>query len=183
MHSTATTGRLLAVGDILAFEYELVVEGEEVLRRDLRLLELLAVDRDLADRQAHRVGVPDLLDEAGATAALEGRKKVGVREIDAVLLMVGEGPERSSAQALARRLGVLDRIRFLGTRRGIAEIAGMADVFLARDLLLDRQVEKVTHHKIADLQSALERQNDRSRAGRVATSGSRPGHWPSLGGR
>jgi N-acetyl-alpha-D-glucosaminyl L-malate synthase BshA len=52
------------------------------------------------------------------------------REVDAVLLMVGEGPERSSAQALARRLGVLDRIRFLGTRRGIAEIAGMADVFL-----------------------------------------------------
>jgi N-acetyl-alpha-D-glucosaminyl L-malate synthase BshA len=52
------------------------------------------------------------------------------REIDAVLLMVGEGPERSSAQALARRLGVLDRIRFLGTRRGIAEIAAMADVFL-----------------------------------------------------
>jgi N-acetyl-alpha-D-glucosaminyl L-malate synthase BshA len=52
------------------------------------------------------------------------------READAVLLMVGEGPERSSAQALARRLGVLDRIHFLGTRREIAQIAGMADVFL-----------------------------------------------------
>ena len=52
------------------------------------------------------------------------------RETDAVMLMVGEGPERSSAQALARRLGVLDRIRFLGTRREIAQIAGMADVFL-----------------------------------------------------
>jgi len=51
-------------------------------------------------------------------------------EADAVMLMVGEGPERSSAQALARRLGVLDRIRFLGTRREIAQIAGMADVFL-----------------------------------------------------
>jgi N-acetyl-alpha-D-glucosaminyl L-malate synthase BshA len=52
------------------------------------------------------------------------------RETDAVMLMVGEGPERSSAQALARRLGVADRIRFLGTRREIAQIAGMADVFL-----------------------------------------------------
>ena len=51
-------------------------------------------------------------------------------ETDAVMLMVGEGPERSSTQALARRLGVLDRIRFLGTRREIAQIAGMADVFL-----------------------------------------------------
>ncbi len=39
------------------------------------------------------------------------------REVDAVLLMVGEGPERSSAQALARRLGLQDRIRFLGARQ------------------------------------------------------------------
>jgi N-acetyl-alpha-D-glucosaminyl L-malate synthase BshA len=52
------------------------------------------------------------------------------REVDSVLLMVGEGPERSSAQALARRLGVLDRMRFLGTQQDIAEIAAMADVFL-----------------------------------------------------
>jgi N-acetyl-alpha-D-glucosaminyl L-malate synthase BshA len=52
------------------------------------------------------------------------------REIDAVLLMVGEGPERSSAQALARRLGILDRMRFLGTQQHIAEIAALADVFL-----------------------------------------------------
>jgi N-acetyl-alpha-D-glucosaminyl L-malate synthase BshA len=52
------------------------------------------------------------------------------REVDAVLLMVGEGPERSSAQALARRLGLLDRMRFLGMQQDIAEIAAMADVFL-----------------------------------------------------
>jgi N-acetyl-alpha-D-glucosaminyl L-malate synthase BshA len=52
------------------------------------------------------------------------------REVDAVLLMVGEGPERSSAQALARRLGVLDRMRFLGTQQDIGEVATMADVFL-----------------------------------------------------
>jgi N-acetyl-alpha-D-glucosaminyl L-malate synthase BshA len=52
------------------------------------------------------------------------------REVDAVLLMVGEGPERSSAQALARRLGLQERLRFLGTQESIEEIAGMADVFL-----------------------------------------------------
>jgi N-acetyl-alpha-D-glucosaminyl L-malate synthase BshA len=52
------------------------------------------------------------------------------REIDAVLLMVGEGPERSSAQALARRLGLMDRVRFLGTQNAIEEIAPLADVFL-----------------------------------------------------
>jgi N-acetyl-alpha-D-glucosaminyl L-malate synthase BshA len=53
-----------------------------------------------------------------------------VQEAPAVLLMVGEGPERSSAQALARRLGLQDRVRFLGTQERVEEIAGMADVFL-----------------------------------------------------
>jgi N-acetyl-alpha-D-glucosaminyl L-malate synthase BshA len=52
------------------------------------------------------------------------------REAPAVLLMVGEGPERSSAQALARRLGVQNRVRFLGTQESVEEIVGMADVFL-----------------------------------------------------
>ncbi len=53
-----------------------------------------------------------------------------VREVPAVLLMVGEGPERASAQALARRLGVQDRVRFLGRQDRIEEIMGLADVFL-----------------------------------------------------
>ena len=52
------------------------------------------------------------------------------REVPTVLLMVGEGPERSSAQALARRLGLQDRVRFLGTQESIEQIAGMADVLL-----------------------------------------------------
>jgi L-malate glycosyltransferase len=53
-----------------------------------------------------------------------------VREVPAVLLMVGEGPERASAQALARRLGVVDRVKFLGRHDRIEEITSVADVFL-----------------------------------------------------
>jgi len=52
------------------------------------------------------------------------------REVDAVLLMVGEGPERSAAQALARRLGLADRVRFLGVYESISELVARADVFL-----------------------------------------------------
>jgi N-acetyl-alpha-D-glucosaminyl L-malate synthase BshA len=48
----------------------------------------------------------------------------------AVLLMVGEGPERASAQALARRLGLAERIRFLGRQDRIEEVTAVADVFL-----------------------------------------------------
>ena len=44
------------------------------------------------------------------------------REVPSVLLMVGEGPERASAQALARRLGLQDRVRFLGRQDRIEEL-------------------------------------------------------------
>jgi N-acetyl-alpha-D-glucosaminyl L-malate synthase BshA len=52
------------------------------------------------------------------------------REVKAVLLVVGDGPERSSAQALARRLGVLDKVRFLGRQDRVEEILGIADLYL-----------------------------------------------------
>ena len=51
-------------------------------------------------------------------------------EVPSVLVMVGEGPERASAQALARRLGLHDRVRFLGRQDHIEDIMSMADVFL-----------------------------------------------------
>jgi len=52
------------------------------------------------------------------------------RELPAVLLMVGEGPERAQAQALARRLGVAERVRFIGQRESALEAMGLAAVFL-----------------------------------------------------
>ncbi|HEX6736815.1 MAG TPA: N-acetyl-alpha-D-glucosaminyl L-malate synthase BshA [Vicinamibacteria bacterium] len=53
-----------------------------------------------------------------------------LREVPSVLLMVGEGPERASAQALARRLGIAERVKFLGRQDHAEELAGLADVFL-----------------------------------------------------
>jgi N-acetyl-alpha-D-glucosaminyl L-malate synthase BshA len=52
------------------------------------------------------------------------------REIPAVLLMVGDGPERAAAQALARRLGVEQRVRFLGRQDEVEQIIGVADLLL-----------------------------------------------------
>lgn len=51
-------------------------------------------------------------------------------EVPAVLLLVGDGPERTSAQALARRLGVQDYVRFLGRQDSAQEIVACGDVFL-----------------------------------------------------
>lgn len=45
------------------------------------------------------------------------------------LVLVGDGPDRSLLMAQARRLGVIDRVHFLGTRTDVPEILCAADVF------------------------------------------------------
>lgn len=50
--------------------------------------------------------------------------------IPARLIMVGEGPEKMSAVGVAKQLGVLDRIRFLGNHENIEDILPSADLVL-----------------------------------------------------
>ncbi len=53
-----------------------------------------------------------------------------VKDVRAKLLMIGDGPDRESALQLARELGVLDRVWFLGKQDYIQEFLPMADVLL-----------------------------------------------------
>lgn len=46
------------------------------------------------------------------------------------LLMVGDGPDRSQAEHLARDLGVAHNVRFLGKQDAIEEILSVSDLFL-----------------------------------------------------
>jgi N-acetyl-alpha-D-glucosaminyl L-malate synthase BshA len=48
----------------------------------------------------------------------------------AVLLMVGDGPERPAAEALARQLGIEQDVNFLGKTTEVERILGISDVFL-----------------------------------------------------
>jgi len=52
------------------------------------------------------------------------------RYMPAKLLMVGDGPERSVTEELARELGVMDDIRFVGKQEQIEEILVVSDLFL-----------------------------------------------------
>jgi N-acetyl-alpha-D-glucosaminyl L-malate synthase BshA len=52
------------------------------------------------------------------------------REVASVLVMAGEGPERAAAQALARRLDLYERVRFVGRQDRVEELLATADVFL-----------------------------------------------------
>jgi L-malate glycosyltransferase len=52
------------------------------------------------------------------------------RELPARLLMVGDGPDRSQAEWLARRLKIQDRVHFLGKQAGVSDLLPLADLML-----------------------------------------------------
>ena len=46
------------------------------------------------------------------------------------LMLIGDGPDRSTAEYLARKLGVRDRIHFLGKQDNVNELLPVADLML-----------------------------------------------------
>ena len=52
------------------------------------------------------------------------------KSVDAVLVMIGEGPTLRSARDLAEQLGVTNRVRFLGNQQDVPSLMGCGDVFL-----------------------------------------------------
>ncbi|MGH9588224.1 MAG: N-acetyl-alpha-D-glucosaminyl L-malate synthase BshA [Acidobacteriaceae bacterium] len=52
------------------------------------------------------------------------------REIPTRLLLIGDGPDRSQAEWLARRLHIQDRIHFLGKQAGVSDLLPLADLML-----------------------------------------------------
>jgi glycosyltransferase involved in cell wall biosynthesis len=48
---------------------------------------------------------------------------------DAVFVLAGDGPQRDGLERLAARLGIRDRVRFLGERADVAELLAVCDVF------------------------------------------------------
>ena len=52
------------------------------------------------------------------------------KKIPAKLLMVGDGPEKAAAEQLCQKLGISDKVLFLGNSNGIDEILSYTDLFL-----------------------------------------------------
>ena len=57
-------------------------------------------------------------------------KKVLDHHIDAILVMVGEGPERMAAVGVAKQLGISDWIKYLGNYENIESIIPCADLVI-----------------------------------------------------
>jgi N-acetyl-alpha-D-glucosaminyl L-malate synthase BshA len=52
------------------------------------------------------------------------------KKIPSLLLLVGDGPDRSNCEVLVRDLGLQDSIKFLGKQQEIIEILSASDLFL-----------------------------------------------------
>lgn len=52
------------------------------------------------------------------------------QKIKSKLLIVGDGPDRSSAEQLARELGIVEDVKFLGKQAEIIPLLSIADLFL-----------------------------------------------------
>jgi N-acetyl-alpha-D-glucosaminyl L-malate synthase BshA len=52
------------------------------------------------------------------------------KEVPGKLLFVGDGPERCTAEDLAKELGIFDEIRFVGKQEQMEDILAIADLFL-----------------------------------------------------
>ncbi len=52
------------------------------------------------------------------------------KEIPSKLLMIGDGPERSHAEAMCRELNISNDVRFLGKLEAVEEVLSVADLFL-----------------------------------------------------
>lgn len=65
-----------------------------------------------------------------ATDVVHVLHRIRQEGVAAMLLLVGDGPDRVPAEHLARELGVYEHIRFLGKQEPVEEILSIADVFL-----------------------------------------------------
>lgn len=52
------------------------------------------------------------------------------KELPSKLILVGDGPDRSECERLARQLNLTDKIKFLGKQDGLVEILTASDIFL-----------------------------------------------------
>ena len=71
-----------------------------------------------ADRSLDLVFVGRLVSDKGVDILLEALRALVGQDLHPGLTVVGEGPERPALEAQARRLGLQDRVAFLGTQVG-----------------------------------------------------------------
>jgi glycosyltransferase involved in cell wall biosynthesis len=75
------------------------------------------------------ISVGRLVDSKGHAELIDAFARVASVTPDAVLLLVGDGPERGNLERQVAAAGVADRVRLLGQRADVPQLLAVADVF------------------------------------------------------
>jgi len=128
------------VADLTVRDYHIVPDRIRVIHNGIRLEDFLHVAPDARSRVRSQLSIaPDarVLAMVGRMHRVKGHHTMlqmmpGIlrRCPDAMLVLVGDGPERNAYEALARELAVQERVLFLGQRNDVPEILRAADLFV-----------------------------------------------------
>ena len=126
------------VGEFYRRQTGVPVEKIEVIYNAVRFGQLPS-DGDRAPARA-RLGLPDdalvlgtlgrLTEQKGQRTLLQAVARLAARRPRLVLFLAGQGPLRSALVAEAERLGISQRVRFLGVRRDRDTLFAAMDLFV-----------------------------------------------------
>lgn len=125
--STSVAGICAAAG-IPESNLHVVHDGVEPAFAESGISEVGRESLELAENDRLLLTVAKLTDHKGHRYLLEAMPQLLRRHPKALLALAGDGELRSDLEAQARRLGVENRIRFLGYRRDVAHLLAAADV-------------------------------------------------------
>lgn len=125
-----------------------LVERREVPQDKIRILgngiDLAAIDAEPATNLVEELGldpggfvvcsVGRLIRDKGHVFLLEALSRAVDRGVEATLILVGDGPEEANLRERTRKLGLGDRVRFLGFRRDVVGLMKASDVFVLPSL-------------------------------------------------
>jgi len=137
-HAIASSDAVTAVSRYLAHETDRTFGATRPIRvvHNFVDAERFRPDRDARRRAAYArpgqallVHVSNFRPVKRATVAVDALADL-VKDRDALLLMVGDGPERAACEARARERGVRDHVRFVGAQAEVERLLPLADLFL-----------------------------------------------------
>lgn len=103
------------------------IDVEEITARKAEPVDDVSVDPSFFNL----VGLGRLCHQKGFDLTLEAMKAACEKRDDLRLYIIGDGPERSSLEKLASRLGLSDRVFFLGNRDNPFAVMNLMDAFVS----------------------------------------------------
>ncbi len=130
-----------AVRDVLVQGYHLAPRQCHVIHNGIALDAIGAAAPNARSRIRASLAIPDSASVIAMIARMHPIKghrimlrimaRIAARRPDALLMLVGDGPERSACEALTEKLDLQNSVRFLGSRKDVPDLLTASDLVVA----------------------------------------------------